>query len=79
MKPEEDPLEEFLANLPPMSDDEKAGMLVTMFSSLIETYDRETLINLRTYFWLKPAPLAEKTTILQVLDGEIALRGISDR
>jgi hypothetical protein len=66
--------DDFLSNLPPLSDDEHTRRLVDTFSVFIETLDTNTLDYLRTMFVKNFSSDPQHGEFLDVLDGERLLR-----
>lgn len=76
-----DPLDEFLQREferhELRSDDERAGLLLTIFSSAIEKMNREELTAFRVHL-LKRFPSGdEQTAVIEVIDGQLAVLNLS--
>jgi hypothetical protein len=73
MSPRDRAFGRFLQSIEAFSDEEKVSKLVSYFSALTETMSRESLVALRASIIEVFPKSAERTAILEVLDGQLAL------
>jgi hypothetical protein len=73
---DESKLEALLARISPLSDDAKFEMLLLYFNVTIRDMDRPTLVAFRAEQARRHYGVPEQQTILEVIDGLIALRDI---
>ncbi len=69
--------DEFLRNIEPMTPLEQREMLLRYFTVLIGAMDFDSVVALRTRLLNRFPPSQEQDTIIEVIDGHIALRQIS--
>jgi hypothetical protein len=74
------PDEEFariLQRLAPLSGPEKAEALLAYFSAAIQSMDTASLVHFRAYCFARDEGTDAETTMLQIIDGQLALREIA--
>ena len=69
-------LDDFLTRIEPLSDAEKVPRLLGYFGALIESMDREQLVALCVRLEGRHRGMVEEMTILEVINGAIALRDL---
>lgn len=73
MNPRDD-IDDVLARLPAYSDAERAADMLRFFSALIETLEPDTLQEMRRRCIARHDGTPAHETILELIDGELALR-----
>lgn len=73
----DDEFAEILRRVAPMADREKAEALLTYFSRAIQTMDTRSLEQFRDYCWSRHEGTEAESTMLEIIDGQLALREIA--
>jgi hypothetical protein len=78
---DDESLDEIARQLPPLGEVEQAELLLTYFARIIETMDTATLHAFRAHCARRSEGTEIENTMLDVLDGQIALRqlGVEER
>lgn len=71
-----DEFAEILRRVAPMSDREKAEALLTYFTLAIQSMDTRSLVQFREYCWQRNEGTEAEVTMLDIMDGQLALREI---
>ncbi len=69
--------DEFLRKIEPMTALEQREMLLRYFTVLIGAMDLDSVVELRVHLLNRFPPSQEQDTIIEVIDGHIALRQMS--
>ena len=69
-------LDAYLDQIAPLSDTEKKEMLLRYFTGIMATMSREEVVNMREHFAAGPEQTPERTSIVEIIDGHLALREI---
>lgn len=72
--PDFDDLDEFLESLLPMSDPEQVERMLNYFNGVFRTCDTASLRELRAHLLALHTSAGEEPTVIQTIDGLIALR-----
>ena len=67
---------EFLVSIEPYSDEEQIELLLRYLTAEMATMDRGTVVGLRDYFRSMPEDNDQRTAVLEVIEGHLALREI---
>lgn len=77
MNPDEDGLDDFLERIEPMTDAEQYEMLLRYASAGFEHLDKAGLLELRDHLLSTLPDNEHRATLVQVIEGKIALRDIT--
>ena len=68
--------DDFLDSISGMSPEEQIELLLRYLTAEMATMDRGTVIGLRDYFRSMPEDNDQRTAVLEVIEGHLALREI---